>query len=235
MKLIGLLGGVGWKTTATYYRMLNERMQKEFGAPHTARVLLHSASSSAIISSREEGDRVRQAAVHAEAALSLKDGGADFIVIASNAIHEFADHIAKASGLDLLHIADATGAAIKRDGFRNVALLGTRATMEADFYQERLGKTYGVSVTTPDQAERAEVDRIIFEELGHGVMSSGSRMYLAGLISAMCKRGAEAVVLGCSELTSLVPTDSGMPHVYDTTRLHAASAVQRALGNKLHV
>lgn len=234
MKLIGLLGGAGWKTTATYYRMLNERLQKEFGGQHTARILLHSVNSHDMINSQLAGDPDQQASILVDAARSLKAGGADFIVIANNALHQFADHVSRTSGLDLLHIADVAGAAIKRDGFRNVVLLGTRATMEADFYQERLRNSYGVNVLTPDPIDRVEVNRIITDELVHGILSSGSRMFLAGLISSLRKRGAEAVVLGCSELTSIVPSDSDMPHLYDTTRLHVAAAVQRALG-RIHV
>jgi len=230
MQLIGLLGGMGWKTTATYYRMINEFAQKELGSEHTARILLHSVNFRDIRHSRNTGDWDTLSSLLTRAGNSLKGGGADFIVMASNSMHEFADHISLTSGLDLLHITDPTGSEIQKDGFHDVALLGTRATMEGNFYAERLLNNHGINVITPEPDERIEVDRVINQELDHGIVSGGSRTYLGDLIQNLRQRGAEAVVLGCSELSYIVPPDSDIKHVYDTTRLHAAAATRRALG-----
>lgn len=229
MKLIGLLGGLSWEASSNYYRMMNEFVQRELGGYHTARILLHSVDYSEIKDSSSSGDLDRLASVLSEAGRSLRAGGADFIVIANNTMHQFASRIEGASGLDLLHIADPTGAEIRKAGHRTVALLGTRVTMEGDFYSERLLESSGISVITPELQERIEVNRLIYDELVHGVVRTGSRDFLGDLIHKLQVRGAEAVVLGCSELTAIVPPDNGAFRIYDTTRLHAKAAVKRAL------
>lgn len=231
MKLIGLLGGMGWRTTATYYRMMNEFTQKQLGLPHSARILLHSVSSADIQQSYDAGDQARLTSILAQAGRSLTEGGAEFIVIASNSMHHFASHVEQASGLDLLHIADSTGAEIRKHGHRRVALLGTRPTLQSEFYTERLQRAYGLDVIKPESDEQGEVHRVITDELGNGVVSAGSRQFLGELVHKLHKRGADAVVIGCSELTSIIPPDSNIKHLYDTTRLHAAAAVRFAIGS----
>lgn len=235
MKLIGLLGGMGWRTTATYYRMMNECAQRELGGEGSVRILLHSVSADAVRQCHLAGDGHGLTTILEQASRSLAEGGADFIVVASNSMHHFADHVEQASGLSLLHIADTTGTAIRRNGHRSVALLGTRPTMQSGFYTKRLHQAYGVTVIKPEPEEQGEVHRVITDELGNGVVSSGSRQFLGELIHTLHKRGADAVVIGCSELTAIVPPDSDIKHLYDTTRLHAAAAVQVAIGRRTHV
>ena len=229
MRLIGLLGGLGWETTSLYYRLLNELTQRQCSERQAARILLHSVNNGVINDAIARGDTDQLLSVLSDAGRSLRDGGADFMVLANNSMHRYADEIEQGSGLKLLHISDAVGARIQQAGHRTVALLGTRRTMEGHFYPERLRKHAGAKVITPDLNERVEVDRIIYEELAKGVMQTGSREYIADLIRNLCDGGAEAVVLGCSELTSIVTPAPGALPFYDTTRLHAEAAVKRAL------
>lgn len=229
MKLIGLLGGLGWEATSRYYRMLNEFTHKELGGEHAARILLHSVDNGAIKESSRKGDLDHVVSLLSEAARSLKAGGADFIIIASNAMHQFADQVEHASGIDLLHISDPAGEEIREAGQKTVALLGTLATMEGDYYSQRLLRTSGTKVITPEPKDRIEVNRVIHDELSGGVMRSGSRDFIGELIHKLHDRGAEALVLGCSELTAIVPPERDGIHIYDTTRLHAKAAVKRAL------
>lgn len=199
MKLIGMLGGLGWEATSNYYRMLNEFTQRELGEGHAARVLLHSVNNGAIRQALGNGELEHAAALLCEAGHSLKAGGADFIIIASNAMHRFADQIERVCGIDLLHICDPASAEIRNTGHRTVGLLGTSATMEGEFYADRL--------------------------LG----KSGARDFIAGAIHKLHDQGAEAMVLGCSELTAIVTPDHDAMPYYDTTRLHTKAAVKRAL------
>lgn len=229
MKLIGLLGGLGWESTSLYYRMLNEFTQKELGGQHAARILLHSVNNGAIREAISKGDTGSVVSILSEAGRSLKAGGADFLVLANNSIHQYAEQIERAAGIDLLHISDVTSAHVHEAGHRVVALLGTRATMEGDFYSHHLWSSSGAEVICPGLKQRIEVNRIIFDELGRGIMHNGSREFMAGLIDELCQRGAEAIVLGCSELTTIVSPRPGAVQFYDTTRLHAQAAVQRAL------
>lgn len=229
MKLIGMLGGLGWESTSLYYRMLNEFTQRQLGGSHAARILLHSVDYGALRGAISKGDEDRVLTTLCEAAHSLKKGGADFVMIASNAMHRYAEQIEDATGVELLHISDPTGSEVLKAGHGTVALLGTRATMESRFYPDRLRANANTEVITPELSERVEVDRVIYDELARGVMRSGSREFISGLIQKMCDRGAEAVVLGCSELKTIItPTPDPIPF-YDTTRLHAKAAVKRAL------
>ena len=229
MKLIGLLGGLGWETTSLYYRLLNELTQRQHGERQAARILLHSVNNGIINDAITRGDIVQLLSILSNAARSLKDGGADFMVLASNSMHRYAEEIEQASGLELLHISDAVGAEIRQAGHRTVALLGTQRTMEGHFYPERLRKHASAKVLTPDLNERVEVNRVIHEELAKGVVRTGSREFIGDLIRKLCDGGAEAVVLGCSELTNIVTLAPGAIPFYDTTRLHAEAAVKRAL------
>lgn len=229
MKLIGVLGGLGWEATSRYYRMINEYTQKQLGEQHTARILLHTVDHAAIKYHNGRGDLNKVVALLSEAARSLKDGGADFIIIANNAMHEFAVQIEEASGIDLLHISDPTGQQIRDAGYSRVALLGTRATMEGDFYSDRVLSISGARVITPHLHDRIEINRIIFDELSRGVLRCGASNYFDGLIETLRRRGAEAIVLGCSELTAAVTPDRDNVRIYDTTRLHANAAAKRAL------
>lgn len=229
MKLIGLLGGLGWESTSLYYRMLNEFTQRQLGEGHGARILLHSVDNGGIKEAVSQGNVDRVISILSDAGRSLKDGGADFLMMANNAMHRYAEQIEAASGIEMLHISDPTGTEVRQAGHRKVALLGTRTTMESGFYAERMQANGGTEVIAPELSERMEVDRVIFDELARGIMRTGSREFMGELINELSDRGAEAVVLGCSELTSIItPARDAIPF-YDTTRLHAKAAVKRAL------
>ncbi|WP_412050373.1 aspartate/glutamate racemase family protein [Hoeflea sp. Naph1] len=232
MKLIGLLGGVGWETTAIYYRLLNEYVQRDLGGHHSARILIHSLDSGDIESHRRAGNWDEIGHILGEAAGALKAGGAEFIILATNTMHRIADHISTVSDLELLHIADPVGAKLRADGFTRVALLGTRHTMESDFYPNVLETRYGLSVITPEPDERAEVQRIISDELCHGIIRAESEFFVGELVRKLHARGAEAVILGCSHITTIIPPECDIIPVYDTTRLHARAAVRHALGDR---
>ena len=230
MKLIGMLGGLGWQSTSLYYRMLNEFAAKELGEGYGARILLHSVNNGAVREAISRGDEEEALSILCDAAHSLKNGGADFVVMASNSMHTYAEQIEQTTGVPLLHISDPTGSEILQAGHRTVALLGTRATMDACFYSKRLRANAGTAVIAPEPGEREEVNRVIYDELARGVMRSGSREFICDLIHKLCDRGAEAVVLGCSELKTIItPSRDAIPF-YDTTRLHAKAAVKCALG-----
>lgn len=229
MKLIGLLGAVGWKTTSNYYRLINEYTRRKLGGAHTARILLHSIDSHRLDQHQRSNDWPEIGEILGEAGRSLKGGGADFIVLTSNAMHQVAELVSSKSDLDLLHIAEPAAATIHSDGLRLVALIGTRDTMESDFYQTMLGERYGIIVITPDADERERVHKIIFDELADGVIHPDSRRYVSELIGRLHRRGAEGLILACSEITAIVPPDYDIIPVYDTTRLHARAAVERAL------
>lgn len=234
MKLIGLLGAVGWKTTATYFRMINEYTNRELGGGHSARILMHSINSHMLLNHHCTSEWPQIAEILTEAGHSLKSGGADFFMLTSNSMHMVADLVSKNSGLDLLHIAEPAGAMASQQGHRLVGLIGTRKTMESEFYQTWLRDRHAITVITPDEADCQRVDDIIFKELANGIIQSDSRHYISDLLAGLHKRGAEAVILGCSEITSIVPPDYDLVPVYDTTRLHARAAVERALGRLLH-
>lgn len=229
MRTIGVLGGMSWESTALYYRLMNERCRERLGGHHSAPILLHSIDFDQIERCQRAGRWDEMAAILGDAAAGLATAGADFLVIATNTMHRLADEISDRSGLEVLHIADPTAEALARDGVRRVALLGTRYTMEQDFYRGRLEGTHGLDVIVPGEADREAVHRIIYDELCLGVVDPVSRALYQEAIERLEGEGAEAVILGCTEITMLIaPGDSVLP-VYDTTALHAAAAVDRAI------
>lgn len=230
MKLIGLIGGMSWESSAIYYRLMNERVRDRLGGHHSARLLLHSVDFHAIKEMQHEGDWVGTARLLGQAARSLKAGGADFLVIATNTMHKVAREIEAESGLEVIHIADPTGEALAADGVSRVALLGTRFTMEQDFYRRRLEERFGLEVLVPEAGEREEIHRIIYDELCLGIVRRESAETYRDIIAAMRDRGAEAVILGCTEITMIVDEHVSPMPAYDTTRLHAEAAVDRAIG-----
>lgn len=229
MKTIGLLGGMSWESTESYYRALNEGVKETLGGLHSARVAMVSVDF-AVIEALQHQDRwADTAALLSEAAVRVQAAGADFLMIATNTMHRVAPEIEAAIDIPLLHIADATGERLREDGIRRVGLLGTRFTMEQDFYRERLTERFGVEVLVPDADERDRVHRVIYEELCLGRTEPASRAEYLAIIDTLHGRGAEAVVLGCTEIALLVhQADTPVP-LYDTTTLHAEAAVQAAL------
>jgi aspartate racemase len=229
MKTIGLIGGMSWESTLPYYRYINEGVKQRLGGLHSARLVLYSVDFHDI-ESLQRGDRWDESGVVlAEAGRALAAAGADFLVLCTNTMHRVADAIETGSGLPLLHIADATAAAIGNAGLSRVGLLGTRFTMEQPFYRERLAAS-GIDVLVPDTDDRAEVHRVIYEELCVGVVSQRSRDTYRDVIAGLVADGAQAIVLGCTEIGLLVMEEDASVPLFDTARIHAQRAVEVALG-----
>ncbi|MEQ5815491.1 aspartate/glutamate racemase family protein [Marinobacter sp. NFXS11] len=228
MKTIGLLGGMSWESTQTYYRLINEGVKNRLGGLHSAKLVLFSVDFAEIEALQHKGDWPATADILAGAALSVQKAGADFLVIGTNTMHKVAPEIEQAIGIPLLHIADSTAQVLKKDGVTRVGLLGTRFTMEQAFYRERL-EAAGIDVLTPDESHRDEVHRVIYEELCQGEIKPDSRHTYLDIVSSLSGRGAQAVILGCTEIGLLITqADTEVP-LYDTTEIHAARAVELAL------
>jgi aspartate racemase len=230
MKLLGLLGGMSWESTLPYYRHLNEAVRARRGGLHSARLLLYSVDFHEIEALQRAARWDEAGRLLAEAAQALHGAGAQALVLCTNTMHCVADAIQAAVPLPLLHIADPTAAAIRAAGLQRVGLLGTRFTMEQDFYRARLEQRHGLEVLLPDAPARATVHRVIYDELCHGVVREESRQAYRAAIADLVARGAQGVILGCTEIGLLVgPQDAAVP-LFDTTRLHAYGAADWALG-----
>ena len=229
MKTIGLLGGMSWESTLPYYRHINEAVRERLGGLHSARLVLYSLDFHEIEALQRQGDWAAAGTLLADAARRLESAGANFLLLCTNTMHKVADAIEAASALPLLHIADPTAAAIQAAGLQRVGLLGTRFTMEQPFYRERLEDRHGIQVLVPDEPDRAEVHRVIYEELCRGVVSEASRQAYRQVISRLVARGAQAVILGCTEIGLLVRADDAEVPLFDTCVLHAQAAAERAL------
>lgn len=228
MKTIGLLGGMSWESTQTYYRLINEGVKNHLGGLHSAKLVLFSVDFAEIEALQHKGDWPATADILSGAALSVQKAGADFLVVGTNTMHKVAPEIEQAIGIPLLHIADATAQVLKKDRVTRVGLLGTRFTMEQAFYRERL-EAAGIDVLTPDESQRDEVHRVIYEELCQGEIKPDSRHTYLDIVSSLSGRGAQAVILGCTEIGLLISqADTEVP-LYDTTEIHAARAVELAL------
>lgn len=228
MKTIGLLGGMSWESTQTYYRLLNEGVKTRLGGLHSAKIVLYSVDFADIEALQHKGEWGATARILSDAALSLEKAGADFLVIGTNTMHKVAPEIEQVLRIPLLHIADATAKVLARDGISRVGLLGTRFTMEQAFYRERL-ENAGIDVVIPDEPQRHLIHRVIYEELCLGQIVADSRRAYLEVVDSLAERGAEAVILGCTEIGLLIrQADTPVP-LYDTTGIHAAQAVELAL------
>lgn len=229
MRTIGLIGGMSWESSAEYYRLINTAVRDRLGPLRSAQLLMHSVDFGPVEQAQHAGRWDDTAQILEDAARRLRAGGADCVLLCTNTMHKLADRVAAAAGLPFLHIADPVGAAARAQGFTTVGLLGTAFTMEQDFMRGRLAHTHGLQVLVPGDEERAAVHRIIYEELCAGVVRDASRVVYQRAIDALAARGAQAVILGCTEITLLVkPADSSLPTL-DTTALHAQAAVDFAL------
>lgn len=227
--MIGLIGGMSWESSAEYYRIINQGIRDRRGPTASARCLLWSFDFSEIEELQHHGDWDGLTARMVDAANKLETSGADVLLICTNTMHRMAQKVQAAVGIPLLHIADPTAEKIKAAGLQKVGLLGTAFTMEHDFYKGRLAREHGLSVIVPDDEDRVTVHRIIYEELVAGKMTSESREGFRKIIARMVKDGAEAVILGCTEIMLLVqPEDCSVP-IFDTTALHANAAIEFAL------
>ena len=229
MKTIGMIGGMSWESSLEYYRIINEAIKERLGGLHSAKSVMVSVDFAEIEVLQRE-DRWQDATkVMIEAARAVQAGGADFVIICTNTMHKMADQVQESVSIPLLHIADATAEAIQAQGLQRVGLLGTRFTMEQDFYRGRLVEKYGLDVLLPDRADREIVHRVIYDELVLGKTVPASKVEYQRIIAALAKAGAGGVILGCTEIGLLVSqADSTLP-LFDTTRIHALAAVKYAL------
>ena len=231
MKTIGLIGGMSWESTIPYYRHINETVKERLGGLHSARIVLVSVDFHDIEALMRAGNWDAVGSALAEAARTLAGAGADLIVLATNTMHRVAESIAAAVDVPLLHIVDPTAQAIKTAGLGRIGLIGTRFTMEEAFYRERLETRHGIKVLVPDEADRALVHRVIFEELCLGVTNPQSRDAYRAVMRKLVSRGAQGIILGCTEFSLLIGADDAQVPLFDTTGLHARAAADAALGN----
>ena len=229
MKTIGLIGGMSWESSAEYYRLINEEVRNRLGSTHSAKSLMWSMDFAEIETLQHEGNWQALSEKMCQAAVSLERGGADFIVISTNTMHKLAEQIQACLNIPLLHIADATAKEITSKKIKKVGLLGTEFTMKQDFYKGRLADKFGLEVFIPNDEDCQIVHRIIYQELVAGVIRDESRQQYRQIIQKLVDAGAEAIILGCTEIMLLVsPADSAVP-VFDTTEIHAQAAVNMAL------
>jgi aspartate racemase len=228
-KVIGLIGGMSWESSAEYYRIINQRVRDRLGGLHSAQVLMWSFDFAQVEALQHAGRWDDATALMIDAARRLERGGADFVLICTNTMHRMAAEVQAAIDIPLLHIADPTAERIQAAGLSRIGLLGTAFTMEQAFHKGRLTDRFGLDVLTPDAAERAEVHRVIYDELVQGRIVPESRQAYRDIIAGLVARGAQAIILGCTEIMLLVsPEDSPVP-LFDTTTIHAEAAVEMAI------
>lgn len=227
MKTIGILGGMSWESTALYYRGLNEGVKARRGGLHSAPIIMASVDFAEIAAMQADGRWDEAGATLAAAARRLQDAGADFIILATNTMHRVAPAIIAALDVPFIHLADATAARIVKAGINRIGLLATVYTMEQDFYTGRL-RTAGLEVLTPPAEQRRAVNRIIYDELCRGVTTDESRALYRAAAEEMFARGAQGLILGCTEITMLIGPDDFKQPVFDTTRIHIEEALERA-------
>jgi len=229
-KTIGLIGGMSWESSSEYYRLLNETVRAEFGGLHSAPCILLSVDFDEISSLQRSGDWEKLTEKMVECARRLEKAGAEMVLICTNTMHKMADEVEAAVSIPLVHIGDATAARIQKEGFQRVGLLGTLYTMEQDFYRERLAKSFGLEVLIPEEADRRSVHQVIFSELCLGQTLDASRNMYREIIQRLVDRGAEAIILGCTEIMLLVSQEDSPVPLFDTTAIHVQAALKAALG-----
>ena len=229
MKTIGLLGGMSWESTQGYYRAINEGVKEALGGLHSAKLVLNSVDFAEIEACQQSGDWRKAGEILAQAAQGVEAAGADCLLICTNTMHKVAEDIDDAISIPLIHIADATGEALKQAGVKRVGLLGTAFTMEQDFYKGRLSERHDLEVLVPKAEDRALIHRVIFQELCVGITTNASKAEYLRIIEALKEQGAEAVILGCTEIGMLVTQADTNTPLFDTTEIHAGAAVTFAL------
>lgn len=231
MKTLGVLGGMSWESTQHLYALINRGVAARLGGLHSARLVLHSVDFAPIAAMQSAGEWNDAARVLGDAAAGLRRAGAEALLIATNTMHRIAPEIERAAGLPVLHIVDATGEALRAAGVRRAGLLATRFTMEQGFYRDRLRERFAIEAITPDEAGRIELHRLIYEELCRGRFEPASREWLRAQVAALADRGAQAIILGCTELGLLLPAGApaALP-LFDSTDLQARAAVDWMLG-----
>lgn len=228
MKTIGLLGGMSWESTVTYYQIINEIIKERLGGLNSAKILLYSVNFQEIEECQSKGEWERSAQILGEAAKNLEGAGADFIVICTNTMHKTAPEIQKQINIPLIHIAEATAKELKKDNIKKAALLGTKYTMKQDFYKEKIISS-GIEVFIPDDPDADRVNHIIFDELCRGVIKEESKDALLSIIEKLASQGAQGVILGCTEIGLLIKQEQVSIPVFDTTKIHAKAAAIASL------
>ena len=229
MKTIGLLGGMSWESTLGYYKAINEGIKKELGGLHSAQIAMYSVDFQPIEHLQHAGDWNGTAKILSKAAQSIQAAGADFLLICTNTMHKVANEIGESIRIPILHIADATAEIILENRIKKVGLLGTAFTMEEEFYKNRLCTKYGLEVLVPEETDRKIVHNVIYQELCLGITNSNSKSKYLGIINALADQGAEAVILGCTEIGLLVDQSDTEVKLLDTTAIHAQQAVKFAI------
>ncbi|AZI41393.1 aspartate/glutamate racemase family protein [Deinococcus psychrotolerans] len=230
MKLLGIIGGMSWTSTAEYYRLLNGEVARQRGGLHSARLLIHSVDFAQIAALQTSGQWHEAGELLAEVARGLERAGADGVLLATNTMHKVAPQIEAAISLPFFHIADSVGRRLQEAGVKRAGLLGTAFTMEQDFYKDRLHQQYGLEVLVPDEAGRADVHRIIFDELCQNLITDESRQIYRRQMAELVGRGAQAIILGCTEITLLVGAGDVSVPVFDTSAIHVEDAARFMLG-----
>ena len=228
MKTIGLMGGMSWESSIEYYRIINQLIQERLGGYHSAKCVLVSLDFADIEEKQKEGDWDGAAALMMEAARQVENAGGNFLLICTNTMHLLADRVQTAVSIPLIHIADATAQAVIALGITEVGLLGTKFTMQEDFYRGRLEKLFDLKVRIPDSADMEIVHDVIYQELVHGVINTNSKEEYLRIIGNLTKRGAQGIILGCTEIGLLVKQEDTPIPLFDTTRIHAEAAVNYA-------
>ncbi len=231
VKTIGLLGGMSWESTLSYYKSINEGVKQTLGGLNSAKISMYSVNFAEIEKLQHEGKWDETAAILSDAAVSVEKAGADFLLICTNTMHKVAPQIEANISIPILHIADATAHKLLESGVRKVGLLGTNFTMEQDFYKGRLSDKFGIDVVVPEQADRSNVHEIIYQELCRGEIKDESRKVYLDIIEKLHQQGAQAVILGCTEIALLVKQSHTDVPLFDTTAIHAEAAVKLAIGS----
>ena len=229
MKTIGLIGGMSWESSAEYYRIMNQTVQERLGSLHSAQCILYSFDFQEIEQLQHRGAWQKLTELMIRAAQRLEEAGAELLIICTNTMHKMAEDVQSGVGIPLVHIADATGNAIIERGLDEVALLGTRFTMEEDFYKKRLREKYKLNVIIPSESDREVIDNVIYTELCRGIMQQSSREQFKAIIEKLASSGAQGVILGCTEIPLLISQQDAEIPLFDTTKIHAQAAVEMAL------
>ncbi len=229
MKTIGLLGGMSWESTVSYYRTINEEIKSRLGKLHSGKIVLYSVDFQEIEVLQHQGRWDDATVIMIDGAKRVQAGGANFLVICTNTMHRMVDEIQSQIEIPVLHIADATASAVKQDGITKVGLLGTRFTMEEDFYRGRLVRQHSLDVIVPDESDRNVVHSVIYDELCLGKILDSSRRSCAEIIEKLVSKGAQGIILGCTEIALLVSPENSLVPLFDTAGIHALGAVSRAL------
>ena len=229
MKTIGLIGGMSWESTQSYYQLLNQGIKNKLGGLHSAKIVLVSLDFAEIAMLQQQQDWPQMAEILIKAAKQVEAAGADYLLICTNTMHKLAEQVQAAVSIPLLHIADAVGENLIQHNFKKVALLGTQFTMEQDFYKQRLADKFAIDVLIPDAQGRETVHRVIYDELCKGIISPESKTEYLTIIDNLTQQGAEAIILGCTEIALLVQqSDTSIP-LLDSTALHCAMALENSL------